>query len=48
MELHFYPGQHLLVVLEHGIVAGRFEAWGGPSAVGSDPYMPEEPTWPHR
>lgn len=45
MELHFYPGQHLLVVLEHGIVAGRFEAWGGPSAVGSDPYMPEEPTW---
>jgi len=51
MELHFYPGIHLLVVIEvdpiklkkHSI--SRYEAWGGPSTIGSDTRMPEEPTW---
>ena len=46
MELHFYPGQKLLVVLDKFIVHGRFEAWGGPASIGNDPRMPEEPTWP--
>ena len=45
-ELHFYPGQNLLIVKDKGVVAGRYEAWGGPSTIGSDPRMAEEPTWP--
>lgn len=45
MELHFYPGVHTLV-LNSGKQRLQFEAWGGPASIGSDPYMPEEPTWP--
>lgn len=48
MELHFFPGQHLLVVYKSGKPLVKFEAWGGPSTVGNDPRMPEEPTWPGR
>ncbi|CAD7856715.1 MAG: hypothetical protein [Olavius algarvensis Gamma 1 endosymbiont] len=56
MEVHFYPGQKLLVVKEvvkeivkgvekeKEVVKGRFEAWGGPSIPGSDPHMREIPT----
>lgn len=46
MELHFFPGQHLLVILSDDKYTYRFEAWGGPSSMGDDPYMAEEPTWP--
>ena len=46
MELHFYPGQNLLIVKDKLKVVGRFEAWGGPATLGSDPRMAEEPTWP--
>lgn len=46
MELHFYPGQHLLLVRRAGHIRARYEAWGGPAAKGSDPRMAEEPTWP--
>jgi hypothetical protein len=46
MELHFYPGQHFLIVKGGGKIIERFEAWGGPASIGRDPYMPEEPTWP--
>lgn len=46
MELHFYPGQHLLIVKDNGNILGRFEAWGGPASIGKDPRMREEPTWP--
>ncbi|AZZ91983.1 hypothetical protein EUZ85_15080 [Hahella sp. KA22] len=45
MEVHFYPGQHLLVVLNGARVIAKFEAMGGPASIGSDPRMPEEPTW---
>lgn len=45
MELHFFPGQHLLLVKEKNSVIERAEAKGGPSEVGNDPRMPEEPTW---
>jgi len=45
-ELHFYPGQNLLIVKDKGMVVGRYEAWGGPSTIGNDPRMAEEPTWP--
>jgi hypothetical protein len=43
-ELHFYPGQNLLVLQQSGTVLGVFDAAGGPSSQGTDPYMPEEPT----
>lgn len=51
MELHFFPGQKLLLALRISgsnqiKVAGRYEAWSGPSTGGTDPRMPEEPTWP--
>lgn len=51
MELHFYPGQKLLVALslhakQQIKIHGKFEAWGGPPSMGSDPRMAEEPTWP--
>lgn len=46
MELHFYPGQKLLIAKDGGKVLGRFEAWGGPPSMGNDPRMAEEPTWP--
>lgn len=45
-ELHFYPGQQLLAVIENGKVTKRFEAWGGPEHGGSDPNMAEIPTTP--
>lgn len=44
MHLEFFPGQHLLVVMDGGKVIARYEAWGGPSTIGTDPRMPEEPT----
>lgn len=46
MELHFYPGQHLLLVRHAGRIRARYEARGGPASPGSDPRMAEEPTWP--
>ena len=46
MELHFYPGQKLLVLKDKKSVKGRYEAWGGPASMGTDPHMKEEPTWP--
>ncbi|MET1077919.1 MAG: L,D-transpeptidase family protein [Pseudomonas sp.] len=46
MELHFYPGQHLLVGRDQNTVKVRVEAWGGPDKMGTDARMPEEPTWP--
>lgn len=46
MELHFFPGQHLLLVREKDEVKASVEAWGGPKEIGNDPSMPEEPTWP--
>ncbi len=46
MELHFYPGQHLLIVLDKGLLLRRVDAQGGPAKMGSDPRMAEEPTWP--
>ncbi len=49
MEIHFYPGQHLLIVRNKRAVVGRFEAWGGPASIvlhGKE--MREEPTWPGR
>lgn len=46
MELHLYPGQKLLLAIDNKVVKGRFEAWGGPSKMGSDIRMAEEPTWP--
>ena len=44
MHLEFYPGQHLLAVIESGKVIARYEAYGGPPTIGTDPNMPEEPT----
>lgn len=46
MELHFYPGQNLLIIRNKSKAIGSFEAWGGPATLGSDPRMAEEPTWP--
>ncbi len=46
MELHFYPGKNLLVAKDELSIRGRYEAWGGPSSIGDDPRMAEEPTWP--
>jgi len=46
MELHFYPGQHLLALKQDKTVTFRFEAWGGPATVVAAPNMAEEPTWP--
>jgi hypothetical protein len=49
MEIHFYPGQHLLIVRNKRAIIGRFEAWGGPSSIVLHPgAMQEEPTWPGR
>lgn len=46
MELHFYPGQHLLALKQDKTIKFRFEAWGGPATVVAAPNMAEEPTWP--
>lgn len=46
MELHFYPGQNLLVVVNDGTVVVKCDAVGGPPSMGTDPRMVEEPTWP--
>lgn len=46
MELHFYPGQKLLALLDGNTKARSYEAWGGPASIGNDPRMAEEPTWP--
>ena len=51
MELHYYPGEKLLLAISRNqankvTIHGKFEAWGGPSTLGNDPRMPEEPTWP--
>ncbi|MGI2112949.1 L,D-transpeptidase family protein [Shewanella frigidimarina] len=46
MEIHFYPGQHLLIINRGNIKFAQFEAMGGPAKVGNDPVMAEEPTWP--
>lgn len=46
MELHFYPGPHLLLVKEKNLSKYQFSAWGGPASMGTDIRMPEEPTWP--
>ena len=35
-ELHFYPGQNILAVLNGGKVTKRFVAYGGPEHGGSD------------
>jgi len=45
MDIHFYPGQNLLVINKTGRSFARFEAMGGPAKMGNDPQMPEEPTW---
>lgn len=45
-ELHFYPGQHILAVVDGKTVTKRFEAWGGPEHGGSDARMAEIPTTP--
>jgi hypothetical protein len=34
MELHFFPGQNLLGIKKGNFYVSRYEAWGGPSAVG--------------
>ncbi|UJF22005.1 L,D-transpeptidase family protein [Shewanella sp. OMA3-2] len=46
MDIHFYPGQNLLIINRDGRDIARFEAMGGPSKMGNDPQMAEEPTWP--
>lgn len=46
MELHFYPGQNLLAIKKKNKLIKKYEAWGGPASMGTDAYMPEEPTWP--
>lgn len=47
-ELHFYPGQKLLLLLRAGKVVLRSEAWGGPSARVQDATMDATPTTPGR
>lgn len=45
MELHFFPGQNLIVVRNKlKLITHRFEAMGGPPTTGKDPIMPEQPT----
>lgn len=45
MELHFFPGQDLIIVKnKSGHITYRFEAMGGPSTLGDDPRMTEQPT----
>ncbi|TGO01925.1 hypothetical protein PN36_34390 [Candidatus Thiomargarita nelsonii] len=44
MELHFYPGQKLLVVKDSHNIQHPFDAWGGPSTTGNDPHMKPIPT----
>jgi hypothetical protein len=44
VELHFYPGQDLLILINQKKVLATCEAKGGPSVTGSDPRMHEEPT----
>jgi len=46
MELHFFPGQNLLAIKKGDLYLSQYDAWGGPASIGSDPRMPEEPTWP--
>lgn len=46
MDIHFYPGQDLLVVNKDDRSFSRFEAMGGPAKIGNDVRMAEEPTWP--
>lgn len=46
LELHFYPGKKTLIVRQGAKVMGTFSAYGGPSKLGSDPRMAEEPTTP--
>lgn len=46
MELHFFPGQNLLSIKKGKVFVSKYEAWGGPASIGSDPRMAEEPTWP--
>lgn len=46
MELHFFPGQNILAVIKNNVYVSRYEAWGGPASIGTDPRMAEEPTWP--
>lgn len=43
-ELHFYPGQKLLLFLRDGKVTLRAEAWGGPAARVHDSTMDATPT----
>jgi len=47
-ELHFYPGQKLLLLLQGGKVVMRSEAWGGPSARVQSDNMDATPTSPGR
>ena len=46
MEVHFYPGESTLLVINGKTTVASFEAMGGPATMGSDPRMPQEPTWP--
>ncbi len=39
MELHFFPGQNLLFLKKGNVFFARYEAWGGPSSLGSDPLL---------
>ena len=39
MEVHFYPGQDLLVIKQNGLKFAQFEAMGGPPQIGNDPNM---------
>jgi len=43
-ELHLYPGQHVLAVVDDGKVTKRFEAYGGPDHRIESPTMAEIPT----
>ncbi|HYO55503.1 hypothetical protein [Archangium sp.] len=47
-ELHFYPGQELVLLLRNGKVVLHSEAWGGPSARVQDANMDTTPTTPGR
>lgn len=39
MELHFYPGQHLLALKQGTETIGRYEAWGGTASIGNEHRM---------
>lgn len=47
-ELHFYPGQKLLLLMRDGKVVLRSEAWGGPAARVQSENMDATPTTPGR